>query len=298
MIGVYMIQNRKLLGILMGVLSAALYGTLPLLISVAADDPQSGVLMLGWRSFLITLFLIPGAVIQKADMHFSRLQIRDLLLCGAFCLIMTDLLLVLSYLYTNIGLATVCHFFYPVAVSMIMYFLFGEKFNHFTVTAALLTVTALVLLAYSSGIDSYRGMFIAWLSGIFWGCYIIALEKSSYKAVAERTVILVTRCISTIVFLGLAVLMGSFYIPGGHDLTAVLLGALVCVFGDLLTARAIRLAGSTTIAFVALTEPVVAILTDYMYYGTVPSFLQCIGYGLMLISIITVSIGKLQGQKG
>ena len=289
-----MIQNKKLLGILLGILSAALYGMLPLLISVASDDPQSGILMLGWRSLLITLFLIPGAVIQKADLHFSRLQIRDLLIYGGFCLIMTDLLLVLSYLYTNIGLATVCHFFYPVAVSLIMYFLFGEKFNRFTVTAAILTITALILLAYSSGIDSYRGMFIAWLSGIFWGSYVIALEKSSYKAVPERTVILLTRFVSTIVFLGLAALMGNFRIPAGSDLTAVFLGAVVCVFGDLLTARAIRLAGSTTIAFVALTEPVVAILTDYMYYGTVPSFLQCIGYGMMLASIIVISIGRLQ----
>lgn len=289
-----MIQNKKLLGILIGILSAALYGMLPLLISVASDDPQSGILMLGWRSLLITLFLIPGAVIQKTDLHFSRLQIRDLLIYGGFCLIMTDLLLVLSYLYTNIGLATVCHFFYPVAVSLIMYFLFGEKFNRFTVTAAILTITALILLAYSSGIDSYRGMFIAWLSGIFWGSYVIALEKSSYKAVPERTVILLTRFVSTIVFLGLAALMGNFRIPAGSDLTAVFLGAVVCVFGDLLTARAIRLAGSTTIAFVALTEPVVAILTDYMYYGTVPSFLQCIGYGMMLASIIVISIGRLQ----
>ena len=86
----------------------------------------------------------------------------------------------------------------------------------------------------------------------------------------------------------------KFRIPAGSDLTAVFLGAVVCVFGDLLTARAIRLAGSTTIAFVALTEPVVAILTDYMYYGTVPSFLQCIGYGMMLVSIIVISIGRLQ----
>ena len=123
-----------------------------------------------------------------------------------------------SYYYLASGIATTMMFLYPVFVALIMITVFKERNSIWTMLAILLAVSGVALLSWNGkgGGVSWTGIALAVLSGLSYGIYIIAVNKSCVKDMS-----------STIKAIGstFASVLGAM-----EPVTAMTVG--VCVFGE------------------------------------------------------------------
>ena len=195
----------------------------------------------------------------------------------------------MGYKYMDIGMATVCHFFYPVAVTIMMFLFFHEKLTGKRIVSVAMTCAALLMLFFSSGTASLFGICLALGSGIVWGMYLIALDRASYRTLPDGVSVVYVLGIMGVLFLLVSVLSWKYVVPGRIQVLELLLGAAGIAAGEYLTVRSIHLIGPTIAAFICLFEPVTCLITDFLVYHTVPSVIQLIAYSLMIGAIIITS---------
>ena len=291
-------KSDTIKGIVYSIISAVIYGIVPLMtkeITSAQGATLSGSMV--YRFLCSTVFVLVYVCWKKYSLRITRAQFRDLMIFGAGATIFTSTLLVISYRYISLGLATACHFFYPLAVCIIMRILFREKFHHLTYYAIFCTIAALVLLIYSYGTGSITGMIIAVLSGIGWGTYLIAFEKASYKDLEQPATIFYVMSLTLICYFLYSLVMRTMYVPGTREIFFMVTSSLGLVTAMILTAKGVVLIGSPSVAFISLFEPITCVITDILFYHAVPQGIQWAGYFLMLLSIVLVTIADTAKNK-
>ncbi len=291
-------KSDTLKGIIYSIISAVIYGIVPLMtkeITSAQNATLSG--SMAYRFLCSTVFVLVFVLWKKYPLRVTGTQFRDLLIFGAGTTVFTSTILVVSYRYISLGLATACHFFYPIAVCIIMRILFREKFHRLTYYAIFCTMAALAILIYSYGTGSLTGMILAVLSGVGWGTYLIAFEKASYKVLEQPVAIFYIMCMTLVCYVVYAVSMRTMYVPQTREIFYMVTSSLGLVTAMVLTAKGVSLIGSPSVAFISLFEPVTCVITDILFYRAIPQDIQWIGYVLMLLSIVLVTIADTSKNK-
>ena len=282
-------------GILYSSISAIIYGIIPLLTKeVTSADNATLTGSMALRYFVCAIFAYVFAFRGEYSIKVNKKQLSELFFIGAGSAVITNLLLVSSYGYISLGLATVCHFFYPVAVCIIMYLIFQKRVNRYTKSAVICTITALILLIYSYGMSSIIGMGIAVVSGIGWAIHLVAFEKASYHDLPQPVSVFYIMVFSLLFYTIFTVALQTFFLPTGKQVLWITLAGIGLVSAVILTAKGISLIGSTTVAFISLFEPITCMITDLVVYHNVPQGIQWAGYLLMLVSIVFVTLADTQ----
>ena len=291
-------KSDTIKGIVYSVISAVIYGIVPLMtkeITSAENATISG--SMAYRFLCSMVFVLIYIFFKKYSFRVTREQLRDLIIFGTGATIFTSTLLVVSYRYISLGLATACHFFYPVAVCIIMRILFQERFQRLTYYAVFCTLAALSILIYSYGISSLTGMVIAVLSGVGWGTYLIAFEKAAYRELEQPVTIFYVMCMTMICYFLFSGVMRTLYVPGIREILFMVTSSLGLVTAMILTAKGVALIGSPSVAFISLFEPITCVITDILFYHSIPQGIQWAGYGLMMLSIILVTVADTAKNK-
>ena len=278
-------------GIVYALLASVIYGIVPLTSKMIIEDGViSEASMLGWRFLFASLLAMIVVIVKRVPARPTARQFTELFLYGVFGTLMVSLLLTRSYRYIDLGLVTVCHFFYPIAVSLIMRLVYKERLSDKGQFAVLMTALALVVLIFSTGLQSLKGMLIAVISGIFWAVYLIAFDKASYAEMDQNAAVCWIMGGNAVLFLLMSVLDGTFIIPGMNRIGLIVLSAGMMVGALLLTVKAISLCGPTMTAFISLFEPITAVVTDMIVYHAFPGIMQTAGYLMMAVAIILITM--------
>ena len=278
-------------GIVYALLASVIYGIVLLTSKMIIEDGViSEASMLGWRFLFASLLAMIVVIVKRVPARPTARQFTELFLYGVFGTLMVSLLLTRSYRYIDLGLATVCHFFYPIAVSLIMRLVYKERLSDKGQFAVLMTALALVVLIFSTGLQSLKGMVIAVISGIFWAVYLIAFDKALYAEMDQNAAVCWIMGGNAVLFLLMSVLDGTFIIPGMNRIGLIVLSAGMMVGAMLLTVKAISLCGPTMTAFISLFEPITAVVTDMIVYHAFPGIMQTAGYLMMAVAIILITM--------
>lgn len=284
-------MRKNMRGILYALLASVIYGIVPLTTKMIIEDGTvSESSMLGWRFLFASLLAMIIVIVKRVPARPTARQFTELFLYGVFGTLMVSLLLTRSYRYIDLGLATVCHFFYPIAVSLIMRLVYKERLSDKGQFAVLMTALALVVLIFSTGLQSLKGMLIAVISGVFWAVYLIAFDKASYAEMDQNAAVCWIMSGNAVLFLLMSVLDGTFIIPGMNRIGLIVLSAGMMVGAMLLTVKAISLCGPTMTAFISLFEPITAVVTDMIVYHAFPGIMQTAGYLMMAVAIILITM--------
>ena len=170
---------KKQVGALYVILSAVLFGTMPLLAKIAyahgsnAYTVAFGRFLLGSAILGAVILLLPGCSIRvdgRRLMELFKLSVSYALM---------PILLYTSYNYIDSGMATTLHFTYPVAVMLLLVVFCKKKLERKQVICAALCLAGMALLSSPDSHPSVPGILLAVGSGIVYAVYIVLLGKST-----------------------------------------------------------------------------------------------------------------------
>ncbi len=170
---------KKQIGSLYVILSAVLFGTMPLLAKIAyahgsnAYTVAFGRFLLGSAMLGIVIVLLPGCSVR-----IGRQRLLEVFKLSVSYALM-PILLYTSYNYIDSGTATTLHFTYPVAVMLILVIFCKKRLERKQVICAALCLTGMALLSSPDSQPSVPGILLAVGSGIVYAVYIVLLGRST-----------------------------------------------------------------------------------------------------------------------
>ena len=281
------------LGALCTILSAVLFGTMPLIAKFAYQHGGNACTAVFGRfgtgaliSLLLPLF-IPGF-----SLRITRRQMLDVLKLSIFYAL-TPILLYLSYNHIGSGLATTLHFTYPIMVIALMALFFrspltGPKL----LCAALCTAGVLLLYSPAEGVESEAmGMALAVASGLTFALYIVLLGHSSLGSLPATAVTfwLSAFAAAEVGAFGLLTEDLRLFAPWQAWAAYWLLGLFATVLAISLFQKGVFLCGEVKASLLSNFEPMTGVAIGILLLGETLTLRSAAGISCILIAAALTS---------
>lgn len=289
-----MLTKNKIekLGALCVIISAVLFGLMPLLTKVAYQHGSNAYSVAFGRFFLGAIFLlILTMMIPNCSVKITRKQLLELLKISFFYALM-PILLYRSYDYIDSGLATTLHFTYPVVVVLIVAIFFKEHLDRKQVLCTIISIFGIVLLYTPDGQTSTKGVILAILSGVAYAVYIARLGKSDVGRLNPLVLSFWIACFSAfeIGIIGFLTRNISFDMDKTAWAAEVVLALLTTVIALVLFQRGVCLCGEIKASLLSSFEPLTGILVGIIIFHESISAKELIGITAILFAAILLVV--------
>ena len=187
----YNLADRRLIGLVCGIVAGISYGTNPLFAKPLMDSGVPVLVMLFFR-YGISAFLLAAWMLVKKEKFRVRGRELGLLALLGVLFACSSIFLFASYTYIPSGLATTLVYLYPVFVALLMVFLrFYPSWQTWLSIAA--TFGGILLLSSPSpgAVIRVPGVILAILSALSYAFYLVIINRSGrIKHVSEHTLTL------------------------------------------------------------------------------------------------------------
>ena len=287
----YSISDRRVIGLLCGIVAGISYGTNPLFAKPLLESGVPVLVMLFFRYALSATLLGIWMVLNGEKLSTSRRE-QGLLVVLGLLFAGSSIFLFASYEFIPSGLATTLVYLYPVFVALIMVFLhFYPSWQ--TWLSIVATFGGIILLSSSSqGADiQLPGIFLAVLSALSYAHYLIIVNRSSrIKNVSERTITFYALATGTVLFFIMRLIQGGSLVEGVDTPAdwANLVGlAIVPTILSLLTlAVSTRFIGPTKTSILGVFEPLTAILIGTALFGEPLTWKMGLGIAICVAAVV------------
>lgn len=279
-------------GIIYIILSAVLFGTMPMLAQIAYAH-GSNAYTVAFTRFLFGSIVL-GIVIlalPNCTIKISRSQFLILLKLSVPYALM-PILLYVSYTYIDSGMATTMHFTYPVTVMLIMVIFCKVRLNARQIICALLCIGGTAILYTPNGQISVLGILLAVSSGIVYAVYIVLLGQSGVKELHHLVLAFWISLLSTIEIGAIAFISGNlvFSIDAVGWTAEFGMALLATVFALVLFQKGVFLCGEVKASLFSTFEPLTSIIIGVTVFHEVLSMKEIIGIIGILISAVLLVI--------
>jgi len=276
-------------GYLFVILSAIIYGLMPLMAKFIYLDGVNPVTLVFLRNILavpMLMFLsIKTKSVIKTDLKtFGKISFVAIMGC---CL--TPLLLFISYNHIPSGTATVIHFIYPAIVVIGEWFIFKSKLYAGKVLSVVLCVAGITLFYNpNEGINVIGGGY-ALLSGITYAIYVISLHTLKNKSIHIFTLGFYVTLVCSFVMMLVCIVTNQLALPTSFSgwLLSILFAFALNVGAVLFFQRGTFLIGGSRAAILSTFEPITSILAGTIILKEALSNFTVIG------TILVISAGVL-----
>lgn len=278
----YNLADRRLIGLVCGIVAGISYGTNPLFAKPLMDSGVPVLVMLFFR-YGISAFLLAAWMLVKKEKFRVRGRELGLLALLGVLFACSSIFLFASYTYIPSGLATTLVYLYPVFVALLMVFLrFYPSWQTWLSIAA--TFGGILLLSSPSpgAVIRVPGVILAILSALSYAFYLVIINRSGrIKHVSEHTLTLYALLAGMLLFAILRAIQGGHFAEGIDTPAdwANLLGlALVPTMISMLTlAISTRFIGPTKTSVLGVFEPLTAILVGTLLFGEPLTWKMAVG---------------------
>ena len=261
------------------ILSAILFGTMPLLAKVAYAHGSNAYTVAFSRFFfgsimlLIVICLLPGCSI-RVDKHLLLELIK---LSVSYALM--PILLYTSYNFIDSGMATTLHFTYPVIVMLIMVIFYKNRIDRKQVVCAVLCLIGMLLLSSGDSQLSMPGILLSVGSGVVYAVYIVFLGKSKVKELHPLTLAFWLALFSAIEIVAVALFSRNLLLSPDKIGWAAQAGMALftTVFALVLFQRGLFLCGEVKASLLSTFEPLTGILIGVIAFHEMLTWRKTIG---------------------
>jgi drug/metabolite transporter (DMT)-like permease len=194
------------------------------------------------------------------------------------------------------GIAATILFIYPVMVAAIMLIFYKERISLLTAAGIAAAIGGVILLCQpgAGGNVNLRGIIYILLSALAYSIYIVGIQKSRIRELADSTLTFYALLFSIPVFLiplrmGLDLQMLPSLKAWGN---AIGLGLFPSLCSFLFTALAVRRIGPTSVAVLGALEPVTAVLIGATFFHEVMNWKIILGIIIILSAVSIVICGQ------
>lgn len=285
-------RNKK--GVLYAILSALLFGIIPLIGKLSFAGGSNGITLMFLRSMLAVPLLILIHKKQGIPLIIEKKQLKTILYVGILGPCATTLLLYSSYEYIATGMATVLHFIYPVGVVLANRVFHKERLSP-TKFIALILATGGIVFFFEQGLVNIHGVSLALLSGLTYVFYMERLEHSNLREVHYLTLTLYFVIIGAVVSGVYGAMTGNLNLK--LTAKAWVYSGIVAFLGSVLATtlfqRAITCVGASTTALLSTLEPITSIMLGRFILAEALSMRKIIGAVLIIISVFVIGIAQV-----
>lgn len=287
------VNEKHLKGVIYAVISSTTFGLIPLFTVPLLQGGVSSQTLLFYRFLFATLMMIAVVWIKKIDMKLGFNQLR--VVFGLSMLYaLTAILLIESYKDIPSGIATTIHFLYPLAVTLIMSWFYGEQTSTITYIALSVSIIGVLLLAWGShdGGNFRIGVLLALGTVVTYALYIVGVMKSRASKIDSIILTLYVLLVCTMLFFLYAMTTSGIEpIHGYIEWRDLIMVALLCtVISDYTLVLAIKKIGSTMTSILGSMEPMTAVVVGVVYFGERFDMVSIAGVILIIIAVVMVIV--------
>lgn len=287
------VNEKHLKGVIYAVISSTTFGLIPLFTVPLLQGGVSSQTLLFYRFLFATLMMIAVVWIKKIDVKLSFKQLR--VVFGLSILYaLTAILLIESYKDIPSGIATTIHFLYPLAVTLIMSWFYGEQTSTITYIALSVSIIGVLLLAWGSHDEgNFRiGVLLALGTVVAYALYIVGVMKSRVSKIDSIILTLYILLVCTILFFLYAMTTSGIEpIHGYVEWRDLIMVAFLCtVISDYTLVLAIKKIGSTMTSILGSMEPMTAVVVGVVYFGERFDMVSIAGVILIIIAVVMVIV--------
>lgn len=288
-------------GIIFTIISAFVFGFTPILAKITYAGGNNAITLTFLRALLGLPFLYIGMRKNKTVLKITKDEFFKFILLSFLGIGITTISLYSSYNYISVGMATTLHFIYPCVVYFICILFFKEKITKKKLTALVFSSFGIIMLIDKVSYGNTVGIFLATLSGITYGLFLVYLDKSGFK---HMDAFKCTFYISLFNIVGIFV-FGKFTgdLTFALDLSAwlitILISFLTSIFGNAFLQLGVKYCGATTASILCTFEPITSVILGIIFLSehiTIFKFLGCI-FIILAVVLLSINDKKIKGGK-
>lgn len=287
-------KNMK--GYLFAVLSAVIYGCMPLMANYIYDDGVNPLTLV----FLRNLFsLVPLAILawrERKTLKVPLSKLPSIALISLLGCCITPILLFSSYRFIASGTATVLHFAYPAIVVIVGILFLREKPQLSNILSVLLCVLGISLFYSPQETLNLTGSALALLSAITFAAYVILLSRfdnSNISGFLFSFYIALISCVATLI---VCLATNSLALPStalGWGL-CVIFSLLITTGAVVLFQQSTFLIGGERASILSTLEPITSIIIGAAVFGEPLGIRVIIGSVLVIAASITTALAGMK----
>lgn len=284
-------RKDKLTGIWAAAVSALIFGLTPAIAKMAYAGGSNGVTMTFTRSLfaLPVLYLITRS--KGISLRLSRKELPATLALCLFGAFFTTLTLYSSYMYINVGMATVLHYIFPVLVTLGSILFFREKVVWWKLVALAVGFCGVLTFFRVSAQDAVWGVALAAGSGLFYAALLLGMDYAVVRSFHYFKMSFYCSLVScgAAAAWGLAAGVLNLGLTPQAWLYSLVVSMLVSVVGFSSLKLAIAKCGASTTAIVSMLEPISGIFFGWLLLGEQMTLANVAGCALILLSLVMVT---------
>lgn len=209
-------KNKLLLGYIMVILSAVIFGLMPLMTKVIRGDGANSMTIVLLRNLLSLPVLAILAFAQRKTLKIPVKALPSMACAALMGCCLTPIFLYISYEYlsANDSVATVFHFIYPAVVVLGGWVFLKEKINKGVLLSLLVCIVGICLFYDPSKPLNMTGAALALISGVTYAIYVLFLSVFKYKQVNGFLFSFYIALICSVVLIAICLVIGLL-VPEG-----------------------------------------------------------------------------------
>ena len=278
-------------GYLAVILSAVLYGCMPLMATYIKQDGVNPMTLVFLRNFLALPVIAAMAFGQAKTLKISMKILPSVCLAALFGSCITPVLLYTSYGYIDGGTATVIHFIYPAIVVLASFIMKKDHPNWGNVTSVILCVVGICLFYNPGAPLKWEGLLFAAASGFTYATYVLLLSDNKAKQVPSFLYAFYVATTCSVVMFTVCLVTGQLALPQtltGWGLSLLFALGITCGAVVLFQLGTFLIGGQQSAILSAL-EPITSVVVDVVIFHKLMG-LQT-GIGVVLVISATVLLG-------
>ena len=285
-------------GYLFAILSAVIYGCMPLMSIHIYNEGVNPLTLVCLRNVLALPFL---AILAWREQRTLAVSVKHLPMIGALSLIgccVAPVLLLSSYQFLSSGTATVFHFIYPAVVVVAEIVLFKNKVVVSNLVAVVLCVMG-VGLFYTPGEPLHvGGCALALLSGVAFAVYVVLLSRFG-KRVTGFLLCFYVSAFSGVTALIACVISGNLALPISWRgwLLCMLFAVLITCGGVMLFQQSAVLIGGERTSVLCTLEPITGVVIGVLFLNETVAVQAAIGCVLVIGATLMIAVTDAKQAK-
>lgn len=293
-----MTKSQMLKGYFYSVLSAVIYGSMPLMAThIYADGVNSVSLVLFRSLFALPLMALLGFK-QAKTLKVPKKSLPQICLIAVVGCCLTPMLLLSSYKFIASSTATVFHFIYPAIVLLLGILFMKHRLQLKTLLCVVICIAGISLFYTPGQPLDLRGSTLAIVSGISCAVYICLLSGFKYKEIPIFLFTFYVILISSALLFIFCIATGNLTLPKSA------LGWLLCIlFANLITVGAVVtlqigtfIIGGERASILSTLEPITSIIIGLLFLNESITPLAGCGAALVILSSVLIAFFDMKNK--
>lgn len=293
-----MAAQKVFRGYVYSILSAVIYGLMPLMAKYIYADGVNALTLVFLRNFLALPSLALLAFFESKTLKIKIKPFFSISILSFLGCTITPILLFSSYNYIPSGTATVFHFIYPTLVVIIGLIFLRKKIAKTTLLSIVLCFVGIVLFYNKQDAFHFGGAGLALASGVTFATYVVLLSKFNNLKNSGFMFSFYIALWSSIITFVISILTKQLSLPttiSGWGL-CVLFALSVTTGAVVLFQQGAFIIGGEKTAILSTLEPITGVIVGVLVLNETCRFNTVIGSIFVIAASVIIAVNDIKNK--